>query len=198
MAFRNHHHQTEGDVKVRWQLYLSEESSGQTETGLVEELLSESELRVILDEETSLLHLRTVRIVTLLLQPGRSSCTAAAGALTHPCLQSGKPLCFNWESFFSCPPAAALQSPIVTLCGDVRDSSACADGHAECRQTENIVPHHESENPVKNKAAGGPGVLLQFPESLPNAAFAPASTLPHPRGHVTINYHNDMVDQSGR
>lgn len=42
------------------------------------------------------------------------------------------------------------QSPIVTLCGDVRDSSACADGHAECRRTENIVPHHESENPVKD------------------------------------------------
>lgn len=40
----------------------------------------------------------------------------------------------------------AVTAMIVTLSRDARDSSVCADGRAECRQTENISLHHESEN----------------------------------------------------
>lgn len=43
-------------------------------------------------------------------------------------------------------------SVIVMLSRDAKDSSVCTDGRrAECRQTENILVHHESENPMKNK-----------------------------------------------
>ena len=45
----------------------------------------------------------------------------------------------------------AVTAAIVTLSRDARDSFVCADGWAECRQTENILLHYESENPMKNK-----------------------------------------------